>query len=189
MFVAIDRKGLIKYQLCGGARASVRRPSCRDWLSALRSKLALPLHMSISYIRILPWVSLILPIVGTVGARDLVAKMSDLPSGRSSVTIKGKINTKIHFNGRVIVVVVISSTTKLTWQFASFFPIRESGWWYSFDCDNERLLVSMLLLQANPSLSQSNANRHADIKRPIESTIFGRLPLHPLTHCLPRCSF
>jgi hypothetical protein len=29
-FVAIDRKGLIKYQLCGGARASVRRPSCRD---------------------------------------------------------------------------------------------------------------------------------------------------------------
>jgi hypothetical protein len=43
-----------------------------------------------------------------------------------------------------------------------FVRWSESGWWYSCDCDNERLLIPMLLLQANPSLSQSNANWHAE---------------------------
>jgi hypothetical protein len=52
--------------------------------------------------------------------------------------------------------------------FASFFPIRESGWWYSFDCESERLLVSMLLLQVNLLLSQLNANWHDDNRRPTE---------------------
>jgi hypothetical protein len=33
----------------------------------------------------------------------------------------------------------------------------EPGWWYSFDRESERLLNCMLLLQANPSSSQSNA--------------------------------
>jgi hypothetical protein len=65
-----------------------------------------------------------------------------------------------------------------TFPFVSF---SEPGWWYSCDRESERLLlIPMVLLQANPSLSQSNANRHADIKRPTELmlAIACTCPLH-----------
>jgi hypothetical protein len=42
--------------------------------------------------------------------------------------------------------------------------LPESGWWYSKHRECERLLISMVLLQANPSSSQSNANRHDNNK-------------------------
>jgi hypothetical protein len=71
----------------------------------------------------------------------------------------------IHFDGLVI----SFSTTKLTWQFASAFPVRESGWWYSFDCDSERLIVSTVLLHEHPSSSQSNANQ--------KNEVYFRLPI------------
>jgi hypothetical protein len=48
-------------------------------------------------------------------------------------------------------------------SFTSFFPLvswSESGGSYSCDGESKRLLIPMALLQANPSLSQSNANEH-----------------------------
>jgi hypothetical protein len=43
-----------------------------------------------------------------------------------------------------------------------FVSWSESEWWYSCDRESERLLIPMVLLQANPSSAQSNSNRHAD---------------------------
>jgi hypothetical protein len=57
------------------------------------------------------------------------------------------------------------------WCLIPSFPFMswsESRWWYSCDRESERLLVPMVLLQANPSLSQSNANWHADNKPSTE---------------------
>jgi hypothetical protein len=75
----------------------------------------------------------------------------------------------------------------LTWHLLSSFLFmnHESRWWYPCDRDSERLLISMLLLQANPSLSQSNGNRHSTWRQQTTNGIYHlwTLAVHELACC------